>query len=50
MLILLFLLLELNLLNGITMIMITHDITLKNFGQNIKRVFDGEIHHVIFLL
>ena len=41
------LLLELNLLHGITMIMVTHDISLKNYGQRIVRVIDGKIHHEI---
>ena len=41
------LLLELNLLHGITMIMVTHDVSLKNFGQKIVRVIDGKIHHEI---
>ena len=41
------LLLELNLLQGITMIMVTHDVSLKNFGQKIVRVIDGKIHHEI---
>ena len=41
------LLLELNLLNGITMIMVTHDVALKNYGQKIVRVIDGKIHHEI---
>ena len=41
------LLLELNLLRGITMIMVTHDISLKNYGQRIVRVIDGKIHHEI---
>ena len=41
------LLLELNLINGITMIMVTHDVALKNFGQKIVRVIDGKIHHEI---
>ena len=40
-------LLELNLLHGITMIMVTHDVSLKNFGQKIVRVIDGKIHHEI---
>ena len=39
------LLLELNLLHGITMIMVTHDVSLKNFGEKIVRVIDGKIHH-----
>ena len=43
------LLLELNLINGITMIMVTHDVALKNFGQKIVRVIDGKIHHEIFV-
>jgi putative ABC transport system ATP-binding protein len=41
------LLLELNLMHGITMIMVTHDISLKNYGQRIVRVIDGKIHHEI---
>ena len=41
------LLLELNLLQGITMIMVTHDVSLKNFGQRVVRVIDGKIHHEI---
>jgi len=41
------LLMELNLLQGITMIMVTHDVALKNYGQKIVRVIDGKIHHVI---
>ena len=41
------LLLELNLLQGITMIMVTHDVSLKNFGEKIVRVIDGKIHHEI---
>ena len=41
------LLLELNLLQGITMIMVTHDVSLKNYGQKIVRVIDGKIHHEI---
>ena len=41
------LLIELNLLQGITMIMITHDVALKNYGQKIVRVIDGKIHHEI---
>ena len=41
------LLLELNLLHGITVIMVTHDISLKNYGQRIVRVIDGKIHHEI---
>ena len=41
------LLLELNLLHGITMIMVTHDVALKNYGQKIVRVIDGKIHHEI---
>ena len=41
------LLLELNLLHGITMIMVTHDVSLKNFGEKIVRVIDGKIHHEI---
>jgi len=41
------LLMELNLLHGITMIMVTHDVALKNYGQKIVRVIDGKIHHVI---
>ena len=40
-------LLELNLLQGITMIMVTHDVALKNYGQKIVRVIDGKIHHEI---
>ena len=40
-------LLELNLLHGITMIMVTHDVSLKNFGEKIVRVIDGKIHHEI---
>ena len=45
--ILMSLLLELNLLHGITMIMVTHDVSLKNFGEKIVRVIDGKIHHEI---
>ena len=41
------LLMELNLLQGITMIMVTHDVALKNYGQKIVRVIDGKIHHEI---
>jgi len=41
------LLIELNLLQGITMIMVTHDVALKNYGQKIVRVIDGKIHHEI---
>ena len=41
------LLLELNLLHGITMIMVTHDVSLKNFGEKIVRVIDGKIHHEV---
>ena len=41
------LLLELNLIKGITMIMVTHDVALKNFGQKIVRVIDGKIHSEI---
>ena len=41
------LLIELNLLQGITMIMVTHDVALKNFGEKIVRVIDGKIHHEI---
>jgi putative ABC transport system ATP-binding protein len=41
------LLLELNLINKITMIMVTHDVALKNYGQKIVRVIDGKIHHEI---
>ena len=40
-------LLELNLIQGITMIMVTHDVALKNYGQKIVRVIDGKIHHEI---
>ena len=40
-------LLELNLLHGITMIMVTHDVALKNYGKKIVRVIDGKIHHEI---
>ena len=29
------------------MIMVTHDVALKNYGQKIVRVIDGKIHHVI---
>ena len=29
------------------MIMVTHDVSLKNFGQRIVRVIDGKIHHEI---
>ena len=39
------LLMELNLINKITMIMVTHDVALKNYGQKIVRVIDGKIHH-----
>jgi putative ABC transport system ATP-binding protein len=39
-------LMELNLLQGITMIMVTHDVALKNYGQKIVKVIDGKIHHV----
>ena len=41
------LLIELNLIQGITMIMVTHDVALKNYGQKIVRVIDGKIHHEI---
>lgn len=40
-------LLELNLLQGITMIMVTHDVALKNYAQKIVRVIDGKIHHEV---
>ena len=40
-------LLELNIIDGITMIMVTHDVALKNYGQKIVRVIDGKIHHEI---
>ena len=29
------------------MIMVTHDVALKNYGQKIVRVIDGKIHHEI---
>ena len=40
-------LLELNIIHGITMIMVTHDVALKNYGQKIVRVIDGKIHHEV---
>ena len=36
-------LLELNMRNGITLIMVTHDVNLKYFSNRVLRVLDGKI-------
>lgn len=38
-------LMELNLKEGITMIMVTHDVALKNFAHRVVKVVDGKINH-----
>ena len=38
-------LMELNLKEGITMIMVTHDVGLKNFAHRVVKVVDGKINH-----
>lgn len=38
-------LMELNLKENITMIMVTHDVGLKNFGTRVIRMLDGKISH-----
>lgn len=38
-------LMELNLKENITMIMVTHDVGLKNFGTKVIRMLDGKISH-----
>jgi putative ABC transport system ATP-binding protein len=38
-------LLDLNILNNITMIMVTHDVGLKAFGDRVVRVVDGKINN-----
>lgn len=37
------LLLDLNVLKGITMIMVTHDVGLKNYASRVVRIMDGKI-------
>ena len=39
-------LLDLNLEKKITMIMVTHDVSLKNFANRVVRMADGKIHKV----
>lgn len=38
-------LMELNLKEGITLIMVTHDVALKNYGHRIVRIVDGKINN-----
>lgn len=38
-------LIKLNLMDGITMIMVTHDVAMKNYGNRVVRVIDGKINH-----
>jgi putative ABC transport system ATP-binding protein len=42
-------LMELNLKEGITMIMVTHDVALKNFAHRVVKVVDGKINHEILV-
>jgi putative ABC transport system ATP-binding protein len=42
-------LMELNLKEGITMIMVTHDVALKNFAHRVVKVVDGKINHAILV-
>ena len=42
-------LMELNLKEGITMIMVTHDVGLKNFAHRVVKVVDGKINHEIIV-
>ena len=39
-------LLDLNLNEGITMIMVTHDVSLKNFANKVVRILDGKIQKI----
>lgn len=39
-------LMDLNIKEKITMIMVTHDVQLKNFGNRIVRMMDGKIHSI----
>lgn len=42
-------LLDLNLNNKITMIMVTHDVSLKCFANRIVRIMDGKISGIDFI-
>jgi len=39
-------LVDLNLKNRITLVMVTHDVALKSFGTMVVRMFDGKVHSV----
>jgi putative ABC transport system ATP-binding protein len=40
-------LVDLNIKEGITMIMVTHDVVLKAFANRVVRMVDGKIHKII---
>lgn len=43
-------LMNLNLRDGITMMMVTHDVSLKNYGNRVLKVIDGKINHEHLIL
>jgi putative ABC transport system ATP-binding protein len=40
-------LVDLNMKEGITMIMVTHDVALKGFANRVVRMMDGKVHKII---
>jgi putative ABC transport system ATP-binding protein len=40
-------LVDLNIKEGITMIMVTHDVALKSFANRVVRMMDGKVHKII---
>ena len=40
-------LVDLNIKEGITMIMVTHDVVLKSFANRVVRMVDGKVHKII---
>jgi len=39
-------LVDLNMKDKITMVMVTHDVALKSFGTKVVRMYDGKVHSV----
>jgi len=40
-------LVDLNQKEGITMIMVTHDVALKSFANRVVRMVDGKVHKIV---
>ena len=40
-------LVDLNIKEGITMIMVTHDVALKSFAHRVVRMMDGKVHKIV---